>query len=63
MAKRVNDTQLMELWPTRLPDKEIAARMGHSLGTVRRRAMQIGLKPRRVVWSEDPVAQEMEAGS
>jgi pyrroloquinoline quinone (PQQ) biosynthesis protein C len=50
--RRVNDDELRRLWPTRLPDKEIAARLGHHRSVVRRRAKQLGLKPRRIVWSE-----------
>ena len=51
-CRRVNDEELRRLWPTRLSDKEIAARLGHHRSVVRRRAQTIGLKPRRIVWQE-----------
>ena len=56
---RVNDDELRRLWPTRLPDKELAARLGHDRGVIRRRAKTIGLKPRRVVWRELSAQEEM----
>ena len=50
--RRVNDKELRHLWSTRLSDKEIAARLGHHLGVIRRRAGVLGLKPRRIIWQE-----------
>lgn len=50
--KRVNDDELRRLWPTRLSDKEIASRLGHHRSVIRRRAENLGLKPRRIVWAE-----------
>lgn len=51
-VRRVNDDELRRLWPSRLSDKEIAARLGHHRSVVRRRAARIGLRPRRLVWQE-----------
>lgn len=51
ICRRVDDEELKRLWPTRLPDKELAARLGHHRGVVRRRARQLGLRPRLEVWS------------
>jgi hypothetical protein len=51
--RKIRDDDLRQLWPMRLPDKEIAARMGHSIGAIRRRARQLGLAPRRVIWSRE----------
>lgn len=52
-ARPIDVDKLRRLWPTRLPDKEIAARMGHGIGAIRRRAAQIGLRRRREIWAED----------
>ncbi len=50
--RRVDDAELERLWPTRLPDKELAARLGHHRSVVRRRAAALGLSPRRLIWSQ-----------
>jgi hypothetical protein len=52
-VRYVNDDLLRLLWPTRLSDKELAARLGHHRSVVRRRAVRLGLKPRREVWSSE----------
>jgi hypothetical protein len=50
-VRRVDDEALRRLWPTRLPDKELAARLGHDRGTLRRRAAALGLPTsRRAIW-------------
>jgi hypothetical protein len=51
--KRINEALLQRLWPTRLADKELAARLGHGRGHVRRVAQRLGLAPRRVIWSRE----------
>lgn len=53
-CRRINDTELKRLWPTRISDKELAARMGHHRGSLRRRAEKLGLpKSRRLIWNDD----------
>ena len=52
MVRRIDDDALKRLWSTRLPDKELAARLGHHRSVIRRRAAKLGLKPRRVIWTE-----------
>jgi pyrroloquinoline quinone (PQQ) biosynthesis protein C len=49
--KKIDDDMLKRLWPSRLSDKEIAERMGHHRGVLRRRAAAIGLPTRRAIWS------------
>lgn len=51
MSKRIDDNLLKKLWPTRLPDKELARRLGKHRGVLRRRAARLGLPLRRVIWS------------
>lgn len=52
--EKVDCELLIKLWPTRLPDKELAARLNRHRSVIRRQAELLGLKPRRVVWSELP---------
>jgi hypothetical protein len=52
-ARRVDDEKLKALWPSRLPDKLLAERMGHSRGTIRRRAKALGLPIRRALWGKE----------
>jgi hypothetical protein len=49
--RRIDEALLQRLWPTRLADKELAAR--HGRGHVRRVAQRLGLKPRRVIWAKE----------
>ncbi len=49
--RKVDDLKLMELWYSRIPDEEMAARMDHNRGVLRRRAKKLGLKPRREIWA------------
>ncbi len=51
-------TRLRRLWATKLGDKEIAARLARTRGCMRRKAEQIGLRPRRLIWAEQ---ERMEA--
>ena len=48
---RVDDEKLKLLWPSRLPDKVLAAKMGHDRGTLHRRARALGLPYRRNIWA------------
>lgn len=50
-ARRIDDLELMHLWYSQIPDAEMAARMDHNRGALRRRAKQLGLKPRREIWA------------
>jgi len=50
--KKVDDAKLRRLWPTRMTDCAIAKMMGHSRGTVRRRAVKLGLPSRREIWAD-----------
>ena len=50
--RKVDDDELRRLWPTRLSDKELAARLGHHRSVIRRRADTLGLQPRRLIWNE-----------
>lgn len=49
--RRIDDAKLTKLWYTRLSDKQIAVRMDHDVGTLRRRAANIGLPARRSIWN------------
>lgn len=49
--RKVDDLKLMQLWYSRIPDREMAACMGHDRGVLRRRAKHLGLPPRRVIWA------------
>jgi transcriptional regulator of acetoin/glycerol metabolism len=51
--RRINDALLRHLWPSRLPDKELAHRLGHDRSTLYRRARKIGLPNRRTLWAKD----------
>lgn len=51
--RRIDDEQLIRLWPTRLSDDELAARLGHGRGAIRRRAEALGLPHhRRAIWAQ-----------
>lgn len=47
LPKRIDDEALRKLWFTPLPDKIIAARLGHHRGVLRRRAIKLGLPSQR----------------
>lgn len=51
--RRIDDAVLRKLWFSRLPDKVVAARMGHHRGVLRRKAIKLGFPPRRVIWSRE----------
>lgn len=44
----IDEVLLRKLWPTGLPDKLIEERMGHSRGSLYRRARKLGLGSRRL---------------
>lgn len=49
--KRIDDDMLRVLWASRLPEYLIVKRLGHSRGTIRRRAIKLGLpSSRRELW-------------
>lgn len=49
--KKIDDDKLRKLWPTRMSDADLAKALGHHRGTVRRRAIKIGLpSSRREIW-------------
>jgi hypothetical protein len=51
--KKLDDAKLRRLWSTHMTEGEIAKQMGHSRGTLRRRAVKIGLRSsRREIWSD-----------
>jgi hypothetical protein len=51
--KKIDDAKLRRLWSSRLPDAELVKRLGHHKGTLRRRAIKIGLpSSRRELWSQ-----------
>jgi Zn-dependent peptidase ImmA (M78 family) len=51
--KKVNDTLLKKLWPTRATEADIAKQIGVSRWTLRRRAVKLGLpSSRRELWKE-----------
>jgi len=52
--KKLDDIKLKRLWPTRMTDCAIAKQMGTSRGSVRRRAIKIGLPLRRELWAHQP---------
>jgi len=52
---KIDDEKLKKLWPTRLPDKVLAVRMGHGLGALHRRARRLGLPYRRQIWGMEDV--------
>lgn len=47
--KSIDDEALRKLWFSALPDKIIAARLGHHRGVLRRRAVKLGLPLRTVI--------------
>lgn len=47
--RKVDDAELRRLWMMGLPDKEIAARLGHHRSVVRRRAATLGMPPLQIV--------------
>ncbi|MDP3703068.1 MAG: hypothetical protein Q8R78_01580 [Candidatus Omnitrophota bacterium] len=47
----VDDAKLKELWPSPLPDRELAARLQHDISVLRRRAKALGLQSRRAIWA------------
>lgn len=49
--RRIDDLELMRLWYSRIPDEEMATQMDHNRGALRRRAKQLGLRPRRELWA------------
>lgn len=52
--KKIDETALRRLWPSRLPDNEIARLMGHRASELRRHAEKLGLPTsRRKIWEHD----------
>lgn len=56
MRRSVNTALLRKLWSTSYLDRDIAERMGHHRGVLRRTAKQLGLPPRNIARRE----REME---
>lgn len=50
---KVDDTKLIALWSSRLPDKVLAAKMGHGRAVLHRRARALGLPYRRSIWAKE----------
>lgn len=49
--RRIDDLELMKLWYSKIPDAEMAEKMDHNRGALRRRAKRLGLRPRRELWA------------
>ena len=54
LRRKLDDVKLKRLWPSRMTDSAIAKQMGTSRGSVRRRAIKIGLPLRRELWAHQP---------
>lgn len=48
--RRIDDLELMRLWYSRIPDEQMAEKMDHNRGVLRRRAKRLGLRPRKEIW-------------
>lgn len=54
-TRKIDDAKLKRLWASRMSEAALARAMGHHPGTLRRRAIKLGLpSSRRELWEASP---------